>query len=73
MFVNLPSIRFEYERGEERRGEEVRVGEEGSLGMMPAFRTVKLRRKSCALGRRTKSQARAVWRILYRLVFRVSA
>lgn len=58
---------------EERRGEEVRVGEEGSLGMMPAFRTVKLRRKSCALGRRTKSQARAVWRILYRLVFRVSA
>lgn len=39
---------------------------------MPTFRVGKIRRKSCSLARRTKYQAIAAWRILYRLLFMVS-
>lgn len=39
---------------------------------MPASRGGRLRRKGCSLARRTKRQATAAWRLLYRLLFMVS-
>jgi len=39
---------------------------------MPTFRVGKIRRKSSSLAKRTKHQAIAAWRILYRLLFMVS-
>lgn len=43
-----------------------------STTTMPTFRVGKIRRKSSSLARRTKYQAIAAWRILYRLLFMVS-
>lgn len=40
---------------------------------MPAFRVGKIRRKGCSLARRTKFHSISAWRILYRLLFMVSA